>query len=237
MSDIPVLTFDEIDSTNAYFKRTWADQPKFAFAFAGHQTSGKGRESRQWLDEPNQNLLFSLLIKEEKILAYGPRLSLFLAVALAEVLEEEVGHVQIKWPNDIYYEGKKLVGILLEGRLPDYLILGVGINVNQTVFDGDYRVRPTSLALIQGKAMDLQVFKAKIIAKLTSFCLNGPVDPAFAHRYYQDRDFLKGKKIKQNGHIYTAVGVDEDYCLTGVDENGKRVTFHSGEVNPIVPMD
>ena len=233
MSEPTILHFEEIDSTNAYFKRTWESQPEFAFAFASHQTLGKGRERRQWLDEPGKNCLCSVLIKRPSLLVYGGFLSLVAATAVGCVLENlGIDDVSIKWPNDVYVQGKKICGILLEGQLPNYLVLGIGINVNQREFSS-CRVAPTSLSLVLGKTLDLGGFEAKIVAKLRYFLEVDELDPDFFLTYYRNHDYLYGKPISKGGETYIASGVDDHFRLLGENSRGETFAFVSGEVDPI----
>ena len=233
MSEETVLHFEEIDSTNAYFKRTWETSPEFAFAFAAHQTQGKGRGERSWEDEAGKNCLFSLLIKKKDLVSYGGFLSLVASVAVGQVVESYgIDEVTIKWPNDVYVAGKKVAGILLEGQLPSYVILGIGINVNQTRF-GSTRIAPTSLCLELEKTLDLREFEAKITAKLRSILEEDALDKEHFLSYYRDHDYLLGKEVSKEGKRYRVIGVDEEFRLCCQDDNGDTFAFVSGEVDPI----
>ena len=233
MSEETILHFEEIDSTNAYFKRTWETSPEFAFAFASHQTKGKGREERNWEDEAGKNCLFSLLIKKKELVAYGGFLSLVASAAVGQVVESYgIDEVTIKWPNDVYVAGKKVAGILLEGQLPSYVILGIGINVNQTRF-GATRIAPTSLCLELEKTLDLREFEAKITAKLRSILYGCALDKDQLLSYYRDHDYLLGKEVTKGGLSYRVLGIDEEFRLRCVNDRGEECAFVSGEVDPI----
>lgn len=146
------LHFPEIDSTNNYLKNSYTLLDNFTFVSTDYQSKGKGREARSWISNMGENLMFSLLIKEEKLLAKAPFFSFYMAVEIANFLiKSDINNVSIKWPNDIYVNNKKICGILLESQLPNYLVVGVGINVNQKEFPTDLRKPATSMSLEKGK--------------------------------------------------------------------------------------
>ena len=109
---------------------------------ADSQTQGRGRNNRKWQADSN-NLLFSLLLKDQKYFAYTNELSIISAYTVLEVFREYgINGLSIKWPNDVYADGKKICGILLEAISSTHIecmIIGVGINVNQTEFDETFK--------------------------------------------------------------------------------------------------
>lgn len=128
-----VLVFDEIDSTNAYLLNQ-TQLPRGTVCLAEHQTAGRGRRGRQWYSPAGKNLYFSLLWRyPTPDLAHFAPLSLAVAVVIAEVFEQlNIPHIQIKWPNDIYYCGKKMGGILIETKvtpLETHFVIGIGLNL------------------------------------------------------------------------------------------------------------
>ncbi len=143
-------------STNvlAFEESSEADLPEGFAWIAGHQTAGKGQRGNQWQAEPNQNLLVSYMLKPSHDLL-PDQFFLSKSVALGVVngiqkwAQMQVGHpipVSIKWPNDIYLDDHKLGGILIESNLQAgkwaFSIVGIGLNINQTLFEG---LRATSL--------------------------------------------------------------------------------------------
>lgn len=135
-----VLVFDEIDSTNEYLLTHCDSLTSGSICLAESQSAGRGRRGRQWYSPLGQNLYFSLLWK------YPPppseqlaSLSLIVALIIAETFETlGVEDIQIKWPNDIYYQGKKAGGILIESKLDRNgiaLIIGVGLNLAMNAVD------------------------------------------------------------------------------------------------------
>lgn len=114
-----------------------------AVALAEHQTEGRGRLGRTWVDEPGRGLLFSVCLLPPQPLARWPELTIVAAKAVAESIGEGA---TIKDPNDVLVGGRKVAGILAEasGRV----ILGVGINVVQAPWPGSGAVRADRLELL-----------------------------------------------------------------------------------------
>ncbi len=144
------------DSTNALgFQEALSGDIEEGFAWiAGHQTAGKGQRGNQWHAQANQNLLVSFLLKPNHELIQSQfYLSKAIANGILNGLQRwalnthgESLPLQIKWPNDIYIDGRKLGGILIESNFQSgkwaFSIVGIGLNINQLDFDG---LRATSL--------------------------------------------------------------------------------------------
>ena len=127
-------------STSTLLREQYTDDlPHLYTIRTDFQTAGRGQAGNSWESEEGKNLLFSSLLRYEGIYAADQwRLSMLVAVACWEVLAKYLPKdwLTIKWPNDIYYGDKKLVGILIEnslsGSMVDHTIVGIGMNVNQT---------------------------------------------------------------------------------------------------------
>ena len=157
------IHFNEIDSTNTYLKENYRIYKNLSFVDASYQSKGKGRLGRKWEASKDEALMFSVLIKDKKLLQKAPILSLVAGSAVFKFLQQiGLENVSIKWPNDIYVNGKKICGILLESvshEKIDAVIIGIGLNVNQETFpEGFYRT-PTSIRLETGSTMDLRDIK------------------------------------------------------------------------------
>ena len=130
------IHFEEIDSTNNYLKNNYQHLDDFTFASADYQSQGKGRNNRTWISKAGENLMFSLLIKDDYLMERPTIISLVVAVEVAVILETYgIKKVSIKWPNDVLVGDKKICGILAEGQLPNYLVVGVGLNINNDKFE------------------------------------------------------------------------------------------------------
>jgi BirA family biotin operon repressor/biotin-[acetyl-CoA-carboxylase] ligase len=167
-----VFAFDTIDSTNNCARALagcWAEEG--TLVLAEKQTDGKGRLGRSWLANPYENLTFSLVLRPTLPASALNLLPLYAAVAVAEAIEHETGlSVECKWPNDLLVGGKKSAGILLEGSLKDdgldYVVLGIGVNVNQTSFPDDIAPRATSLKAQAGREIDRILLLREILKTL-----------------------------------------------------------------------
>ncbi|KAF2519082.1 biotin--[acetyl-CoA-carboxylase] ligase [Flavobacterium salilacus subsp. salilacus] len=155
-----IIKLSAIHSTNDYLKELSAMRhvDNFTIAIAEHQTQGKGQMGTRWEAEHGKNLTFSVLVKdlllEINAIFY---LNAAVAVSIVETLEKfNMPGLAIKWPNDILAGNKKLGGILIENNIRSngeiHSVVGIGINVNQTEFEG--LPKATSLALIAAKEFD-----------------------------------------------------------------------------------
>ena len=159
--------FKEVGSTSDVL-REWAeaDFPEWTVVVAERQTAGRGRYQRRWESPAGMGLWFSLLLRPELSANRANLLNIATAVFMSEFLEQlaaEAGHalsISLKWPNDLVVpfpekSGKlrKLGGILLEGRFegraPNYLVVGIGINLNQQLRDFPPELRSTAVSLRQ----------------------------------------------------------------------------------------
>jgi len=114
-----------------------------AVALTEHQTEGRGRLGRTWIDEPGTGLLFSVALLPPPPVAVWPELTLVAAEAVAGA----IGHAaSIKHPNDVLVDGKKVAGILAEAQ--ERVVLGIGINVGRTAWAGAGAVEADRLALL-----------------------------------------------------------------------------------------
>ncbi len=139
--------FDSLESTNTYLKDHIHDYNNHDVVFTFNQTNGHGRTNRVW-SSTSESLTFSILFKDPFVIANYESLSLISATSIWEILSKRISNVQIKWPNDIIVNNKKICGILLESRVSDKidgLILGIGLNVNNSSFDSS--INATSIYL------------------------------------------------------------------------------------------
>lgn len=172
-----VLWKEETDSTNHWAReyagsRRWIEEgtdPDGALFVAEKQTAGKGRQGRIWTSPSGENIYMSLLLWHPDIKPVSAsRLTLVMGLSAARGLEKLTGRrAGIKWPNDVVYSGKKICGILTEMRIqeekPEYIVIGVGINVNQTEFSPELRDKATSVFLETGKKADRIVGIARVM--------------------------------------------------------------------------
>ncbi len=149
--NLTIKWYNKIDSTNLQAHRELADAPEGTVWVADYQTAGRGQRGNSWESVTGKNLLFTVLLRPESVYVADQFLiSQITALAIVKYLETKGLKPKIKWPNDIYINDRKICGILIEHTLcGDKLsasILGIGININQTLFESD-APNPTSLLL------------------------------------------------------------------------------------------
>lgn len=162
------MFIDETHSTSSLLRETYDDSLPHLFTIrTDFQTAGRGQAGNSWESEKGKNLLFSTLLRYPEVEAADQwRLSMLVAVAAREAivsilspLTSHLSSITIKWPNDIYYNDQKLVGILIEntlsGRHIAYTIAGVGINVNQIQWLSN-APNPVSMKQITGEEYDVE---------------------------------------------------------------------------------
>ncbi|MBU1145709.1 MAG: biotin--[acetyl-CoA-carboxylase] ligase [Firmicutes bacterium] len=149
-----ILRFESISSTNTYLKENYKDLNNHTIVLADFQTDGKGQFEHTWISEPFQNLLCSILLKDDIS-------SEVCNQVIVDTILNTLSHFGIKaWykaPNDIFVNSNKIAGVLIETKYVDtyreYIIIGVGFNINQTTFPA---FNATSLALELNSKVDVQ---------------------------------------------------------------------------------
>lgn len=163
-------------STSTLLRELYTDElPHLYTIRADFQTAGRGQAGNSWESEAGKNLLFSALLRYDGIHAAKQwRLSMLVAVALWDTLQKYLSHEQltIKWPNDIYFGDKKLVGILIEnslsGQYVGYSIAGIGVNVNQTQWLSN-APNPISMKEITGEEYNVEALMNEWISSMKSW--------------------------------------------------------------------
>lgn len=170
---------EETDSTNNYVRQFNTPEEDQAILVATEfQTAGRGQKGNSWESEPGANLLFSILIHPAFIPAshqfcISEAISLAVVKAAAELsAEEHRSSFAIKWPNDIYWNKKKIAGILIENELKgsgiERCVIGVGLDVNQKEFVSN-APNPASLYNINGKETDKEVLLELLMDKFMDY--------------------------------------------------------------------
>ena len=214
--DFHYLHFDEIDSTNNYLKNSYQLLDNFTFVSTDYQSKGKGRNDRIWESSKGLNLMFSILVKDPKLLEISTILSIVTAVEVAKLLEEySLNDVSVKWPNDVLINDKKICGILLEGQLPNYLVIGVGLNVNQKEFPDHLRRPATSMVNILNRNVDLNDLKEQLFKSIVSNF--NELNREDYLSYFKNHNYLLNKRVKviinQEIFIGEVVGIDDNFNI------------------------
>jgi BirA family transcriptional regulator, biotin operon repressor / biotin---[acetyl-CoA-carboxylase] ligase len=164
---------ESVPSTNALaFKLASEGASHGELVIVEEQTQGKGRRGRFWSSPPRLNLYLSLILRPELPPQRAPEMTLLAAVALAETLQEAGARPDIKWPNDVQVEGKKIAGILTElsadADRVHFLVLGLGVNLNAepTDFPPEVAELATSLQQVRRRPVPRALFTAALLTRL-----------------------------------------------------------------------
>ena len=234
-----IHVFPELDSTNR-----WALQQGVCgdVCLAEQQTAGRGRRGRQWQSPAGVNVYLSVRWCFAAVPAHLPLLSLVTGLAVAEALEDCAIHGHgLKWPNDVYYDGKKLGGILLEavGSL-HHVVIGIGLNVNilpETVAGGELIDQPwTSLQQITGEPVERNGLVAALLQRLLQHLHTFPqLDVAQFQQDWQRHDVLLGRQVQAFSGVETlqglALGINNQGQLLIKLGDGTRKNLSSADVS------
>ena len=218
------------DSTNARARElAMAGAPGGTVVTAREQRAGRGRQGRTWSAPPGKALLMSAVVRD--LTRRDALLPLAVPVAVAEACDEFAGKgCGIKWPNDIWIDGRKLSGILLEGRPQDgWAVIGIGLNVGtaRDEFPEELRETATSLAIESGSDPGVEAVLASVLAALERRLADKPQAIVEAWR---ERDILHGSRVRWAKGEGVAAGLDESGSLL-VDTDSGRVALDAGEVH------
>ena len=227
-----VEVLPEIDSTNAeLMRRARAAQTDAVLLVAESQSAGRGRLGRQWVSQRGDSLTFSLGLPLAPQSWSG--LSLAVGLSLAESLHPQVG---LKWPNDLWIEGCKLGGILIEVANTgghSYVVIGVGLNIRPMPAEPAQSLRTPPAALsdwLPGitAAEVLGRVAAPLVAAVQQFALTGF---GAVQARFQTRDILQGLDVSTSDGVHgRALGVDMHGALRLATPTGE-VCIHSSEIS------
>jgi len=235
-----VEVLEEVPSTSTYLKESDSKKNN-ALVFAKKQTKGRGRLGRSFFSEDLGGLYFSLL-KKEDLARYSPSYAtIACALSVRDALSEISGlPLSIKWVNDIYYEGKKLAGILTEGTLEmetgtlSSLILGIGINVNTNGFPQELEDIATSLFMETGRTYVRQDVAKNVLSHLEKNLLLTKENPVELLSAYKKHLLYLGEEITFLYNTQPRTGILTDLTPEGhllVESEGSLITLHSGEIS------
>lgn len=240
-----IYLFGEVSSTNErlrQFAREGAREGTVLLAES--QSDGRGRLGKKWFSPFGVNLYASVLFRPHITPKQAPVFSFIASLALADAIREIGAQPAIKWPNDILVERKKVAGALVDlatsGELLDYVILGVGVNLNvekKLLLDalGEAGQAATSLREVKGIEIDRNAFAASFLNFLDEwFHVYRGHGESFLIRAWQDLDILTGRRIAVKGEQSTiegrVIGVDAEGYLLVRDPLGRRHQIIGGEI-------
>lgn len=219
--------------------------------FTHFQTHGRGQENRIWQSRTGENLICSLAFElTESDLVDLVAINKSITLAILDQLQQAVGtdqDLKIKWPNDLFYQDKKLGGLLMQVVQEQgirYLVVGVGINVNQANWDESIQQKATSLKMILGKEWDVFTLLENLLHALSprkKTLKLGDIDSNFNKHLWglnwqvnleineQWKDKLKLRLNADAGITATLLGVDHVGRLMVLDTDGNHLVFNHGE--------
>ena len=217
----PRLHLRTIDSTNERARAlAVTGAPHGTLITASEQSAGRGRQGRRWSAPAGQALLMSLILRDP------PRLlPLAAAVAIAVLAGDGA---RIKWPNDVQADGRKVAGILVEGRPQErWAVLGIGFNVAVRLEELPPELLDTA-GTLGLTARDVEPVLERLLAELTSWLAR---DEAAILDAWRARDALLGCEVRWDGGSGRAAGVDRDGRLLVDLDDGGRAALDGGEVH------
>jgi len=183
------------------------------------QTAGRGRQGRTWSAPAGQALLLALVVRDP-----DPLLSLRAGLAVADLAGPAA---RVKWPNDVWVDGRKVAGILVEGRPQEnWAIAGIGVNAALDVAELPPELRDTAGTLGLA-ASELEAALERLLDALTTRI---DQEPAAFLAALRERDALLGEQVRWNGGAGTAAGITDEGALRVVVA-GEEQLLHAGEVH------
>ena len=238
--DLECHFFDSIESTNLFLtNRPFSN--KVQLCLAREQTQGKGQYGRNWESQRDGSILFSIRRNFPQECNLNG-LSLVVGLAIVKVIEQEclVEGFKIKWPNDIYFESKKLAGVLLENQTQlesQSVVIGVGINyfIDQSMI---FEIPWTDLSKITKKLPDIELLTAEIINNILVMSEHFSVFGFDDFRSDWNRyDMLQGKKVKctdlKDSFEGEVLGVSSKGALKIFTKNGVKELYSSRHIEYI----
>ncbi|CUS97156.1 BirA family transcriptional regulator, biotin operon repressor / biotin-[acetyl-CoA-carboxylase] ligase [Candidatus Kryptobacter tengchongensis] len=240
-----IFFFKSIKSTMDYAKKiAERDEPEGTVIIADYQSHGRGRFGRIWKSEPGKNILMSIILRPTIPLEKFSILAFLFSVSVAEAIEKNTNlKITTKWPNDLLINNRKFCGILMEASITadkgDFVILGIGINVNQSEFPKEIQDYATSLYLSTGKVYDRAELTKDILRQIEVDYekLNKDRDFKSVIERWKKRCTMLSQKITviQSGKTITgkAIDIDETGFLILEDETSKIIKLSSGDVTVV----
>jgi len=237
--------FGEVESTNTVLRRlARSGATEGTVVLAEGQRQGRGRLGQEWFSPSGVNLYASVLFRERLTPREAALFSFVAGLALADAVKEQGLQPAIKWPNDVLVDTKKVAGSLVDcairGDAVDFLVLGVGVNLNvdpAALHDalGEAAAAATSLSAVSGREIDRNAFAACYLNRLDAWALRYRTQgPASVLAAWRDRDILTGRWVMVRGDDAgfdgRVLGVNDDGQLIVQDSLGARHVILTEEI-------
>jgi BirA family biotin operon repressor/biotin-[acetyl-CoA-carboxylase] ligase len=196
---------------------------------AEEQTAGRGRRGAVWVSPKGENLAFSILLKPIAPKALWHRLSLVAGLAVAEALENYVPLTEIKWPNDVRIGQKKIAGILVEAG-KDFVIVGIGININSASFPDE--LAATSLCEQTGRVYSRAEVLHEVVVRLSRYT------DAINQGYVDSLKSIR-ERCALTGHLVSYLIADQrrEGIVRGIGSAGELMVETDGKLEGLVQAD
>ncbi len=231
-----VYRLTETDSTNTYVHHLAEEKliQHGTVVISSKQSKGRGQGRNTWVSETGKNMTMSLYM-EPHFLPPDKQffITIFVTLALHDLLSEYAGGFQIKWPNDLLHQARKICGVLVENSISGCeltaSVIGVGLNVNQTSFPTTVK-NPTSLALIRGSSLNIEDLLARFIEILN-----------FRYKQLSNKQFdsMKSEYLKRfylfnENHEFSSIHGAIHGKITNVLNTGELVFQKTGQSEPVL---
>lgn len=222
---------DTVNSTQDYAKEALAHHPSLLLITTRDQTQGRGQGGKRWHSQANTNITFTLsLPMPTQPIGY---LVSQICTEICLTLEKELQQtLQIKWPNDLFFQGKKLGGILIE-TYRKHLLIGVGINVMQTKFDIHAPYQATSMKLITDQSYDLSQLELALATRLCQTDFSSEGIPTAYYQRLMGYNTPISIRYKDEEHLVTIEQVSPQGTIELCIDN-QRISLHHGEFKFVI---
>lgn len=230
---------DEVDSTNSLLLTSKEFKQNGTVILAEHQTKGRGRKNREWYSNSGQNLTFSILLKGEFKHEQINLINLGTAIAVAQAMENLFQlNIEVKWPNDLLIQKRKVSGILLEstskGDKISRIVIGIGINVNQPNFPGKFEIPPTSIRKEFKNEVNREKLLSEILNNFEVILSLSESEPEKILNDWRSRCKMIGEKVKiiddDKAKFGVFMDIDKDgFLLLKVGDKTEKI--HHGDVS------
>lgn len=235
-----IFCYDSIDSTNEEAKRqAVSGAPNGSLFIAEQQLGGKGRLGRVWVSPPGTGLWFSVLIRSSLVPLQVTNITLLAGLAVCRAIRNSTGcPAMIKWPNDVVIGSRKVCGILTEMAAEvdriEYVIVGIGINVNNASFPDDLLIKATSLRMESGMPLQRVGLLQEVLRVFETLLVECKTDSNALLAEYKESCVSLNHKVNftRNNQKLTATAVDislEGELIVQCDD-GSMIQINSGEV-------
>lgn len=232
-----------LDSTNNRAKQLGREgAPHGMLVVADLQTAGKGRRGRSWLTKSGEAIAMTVLLRPTLKPEQISPLTLVAALAVNRAVQKTTGlRTQIKWPNDIVANGKKICGILtemsMEAGCVAYVVIGIGINIGQKEWPQELQTKATSVLMETGRLTEQDAVIAETMRQFEYYYEVFMQDKAMTslRKEYAEQLVNMGREVyvdqPGNGFCGICEGIDEDGRLLVRDEQGNAQAIFAGEVS------